>query len=78
MFILVGVIWGMGNAFLIPSLSAIGTLTAIQDLGTGLGPVIMGVVLRLTNYPVMFLCLALIGIINLNYFFFFVRKKGRR
>ena len=90
MFILVAVIWGIGNAFLMPSLvayvleragssrgPAIGTFTAIGDLGIVLGPVLMGIVLRLTNYPVMFLCLALTGIINLNYFYFFVRKKGR-
>lgn len=89
MFILVAVIWGIGNAFLMPSLvtyaldragssrgPAIGTFTAIGDLGIGLGPVIMGIVLRLTSYPIMFLCLALTGVINLNYFYFFVRKKG--
>jgi MFS family permease len=88
MFILVAVIWGIGNAFLMPSLvayaldragssrgPAMGTFTAIGDLGIGLGPVIMGIVLRLTSYPIMFLCLALTGIINLNYFYFFVRKK---
>jgi MFS family permease len=89
MFILVAVIWGIGNAFLMPSLvayvleragssrgPAIGTFTAIGDLGIVLGPVIMGIVLRWSNYSVMFLCLALTGIINLNYFYFFVRKKG--
>ncbi len=88
MFTLVAVIWGIGNAFVVPTLvaytldrvgpsrgPAMGTLTAIGDLGTGLGPVIMGIILRLTSYPTMFLCLALIGVINLNYFFFFLRKK---
>lgn len=88
MFILVAVIWGIGTAFLFPSLMAyvldgagssrgpaIGTFTAIGDLGIALGPVIMGIILRLTSYPIMFLCLALTGIINLNYFYFFVRKK---
>ncbi len=88
MFVLVAAIWGFGNAFLIPTLvaytldrvgssrgPAMGTITAIGDLGTGLGPVIMGVVLRLTSYPTMFLCLALTGFINLNYFFFFLREK---
>src|SRR4030043_71141 len=88
MFILVAVIWGIGNAFLIPSLvayvleragssrgPAIGTFTVIGDLGIALGPVIMGIILRLTSYPIMFLCLAFIGVINLNYFYFFVRKK---
>jgi MFS family permease len=91
MFILVAVIWGIGNAFFWPSLvayvleragssrgPAIGTFTAIGDLGIFLGPVIMGIILSFTNYPVMFLCLALIGIINLSYFYFFVRKKRRR
>jgi MFS family permease len=90
MFIMVAVIWGVGNAFLMPSLvayvleragssrgPAIGTLTAFGDLGTALGPVIMGIILRWTSYPIMFLCLALTGIINLNYFYFFVRKKER-
>jgi MFS family permease len=88
MFILVAVIWGIGNAFLFPSLMAyvleragssrgpaIGTFTAIGDLGIALGPVIMGMILRLTSYPIMFLCLTFTGIINLNYFYFFVRKK---
>ena len=90
MFILVAVIWGIGNAFLMPSLvayvldqagssrgPAMGTFTAIGDLGLALGPIIMGIILRLSSYPIMFLCLALIGVINLNYFYFFV-KKGKR
>ena len=88
MFILVAVIWGIGHAFFFPSLvayvldrvrsslgPAMGTFAVISDLGTCLGPVIMGIVLRFTNYHIMFLCLALVGIINLNYFSFFVRKK---
>jgi len=89
MFILVAVIWGIGNAFLMPCLvaytldragsspgPAMGTLTAISDLGLSLGPVIMGIILNVASYPIMFLCLALTGVINLNYFYFFVRKKG--
>jgi MFS family permease len=89
MFVLVAVIWGIGNAFLYPTLvvyaldragssrgPAIGTFTAIADLGAGMGSVIMGIVLQISNYPVMFLCLALTGIFNLLYFYFFVRKKG--
>lgn len=88
MFILVGAIWGVGIAFLFPALiayaidvagpsrgPAMGTFTAASDLGVGLGAVIMGVILRFTSYPIMFLCLALTGIINLNYFYFFARKK---
>jgi MFS family permease len=89
MFILVAAIWGIGNAFLGPALMvytldrvgssvgpAMGTFTAISDLGMGLGPVIMGIIIHSTSYPIMFLCLALMGIINLNYFYFFVRIKG--
>jgi len=88
MFILVAVVWGIGFAFLTPSLiaqaldlvgsspgPAMGTLTAISDLGLTFGPMIMGVILHSTSYTVMFLCLALVGVINLGYFYFFVRKK---
>jgi MFS family permease len=89
MFILVAVIWGIGNAFLLPSLvvyvldrvgsspgPAMGTFTAISDLGISLGSVVMGIIIHTASYPIMFLCLALTGVINLNYFYFFVRKKG--
>jgi len=88
MFILVAVIYGIGPAFLIPALMAyaldrggssgpvMGTFQAITDLGSTLGPVIMGIVIRSTGYPIMFLCLALTGIVTLYYFYFFVRKKG--
>ncbi len=88
MFILVAVIWGIGNAFLIPVLvaytldragssrgPAMGTFSAFMELGVGLGAVITGIIIRLTTYPIMFLSLVLIGVINLNYFYFFVRKK---
>jgi len=88
MFILVAIIWGIGSAFLYPSLlaytldragsargPAMGTFTALTDLGAGMGAVTMGIILQLTNYPIMFLCLALTGIINFFYFYFAVRKK---
>jgi MFS family permease len=88
MFILVAAIFGVGHAFLIPSLvvyalerggsspgPAMATFTAITDLGFSLGPVIMGIIIHTTGYPIMFLCLALAGVINLSYFYFFVRKK---
>jgi len=88
MFILVAVIWGIGQAFLMPTLviyaldrvgsspgPAMGTFAAITDLGMSLGPVIMGIIIHTASYPIMFLCLALIGIVNLNYFYFFVRKN---
>jgi len=88
MFILVAVIWGIGNGLLTPAVMAfvldragssrgpaIGTYTLLSDLGLGLGPVIMGIIIRLSSYPIMFLCLALTGFINLIYFYLFARKK---
>jgi predicted MFS family arabinose efflux permease len=89
MFVLVAVIWGVGHAFLMPSLvvyaldrarsspgPVMGTFTAFTDLGISLGPVIMGIVIHTAGYSTMFLCLALTAVINLVYFYFFVRKKG--
>jgi predicted MFS family arabinose efflux permease len=89
MFILVALIWGIGNAFLYPTLvafaldragsvpgPAMGTFTAVADLGAGMGSVIMGIILQLTGYSIMFLCLALTGVLNLLYFYFLIRKKG--
>jgi len=88
MFILVAVIAAAGHAFLVPSLfayvldlvgssrgPAIGWLTAMGDLGIGLGPMIMGIILRLTSFPTMFLCLALTGLLGFAYFYLFVRKN---
>jgi len=91
MFILVAVVWGMGNAFLYPTLvayatdvpgpsrgPAIGTYLALSDFGAGMGAVIMGIILQWTSYRTMFLCLAVTGAINLLYFGTAVRKKGGR
>lgn len=88
MFILVAILWGMATAFLYPTLvaytidragfsrgPAMGTFTALTDLGAGTGSVIMGIILEWTNYPFMFFCLTLTGILNLLYFFLAVRKK---
>jgi predicted MFS family arabinose efflux permease len=87
MFILVAVILSIGPAFLIPALMtyaidrggspgpAMGTFNAIADLGICLGPVIMGIVIHLTSYPTMFLCIALAAIINLVCFYSSVRRK---
>jgi len=88
MFILVAVIWGIGNAFLIPTLvaytvelagssrgPAMGTFTALADFGTGMGPVVMGIILRVTSYQAMFLCLALTGLLNL--YLFYRKRKSR-
>ena len=46
-----------------------------QDLGMTLGPMVMGIIIPFTGYRMMFLCLALICLINVIYFQFYVRKK---
>ena len=89
MFLLAAVLWGLGHAFLIPTLllyaldeepssgMAMGTFNGIADAGLCLGPVIMGIVLRLTSYRVMFLCLTLMAFLNIGYFCLFLRRKKR-
>jgi len=47
-----------------------GTFLAITDLGLSLGPVVMSLIVRSSTYPIMFLCLAFTGIMNLSYFYF--------
>jgi MFS family permease len=89
LFMIVAVIWGIGHAFFYPSLvvyvfdragsspgPAMGTFTAMSDLGMFLGPVVMGVVLHLAGYSTMFFSLFLIAAIQLVYFYFFMGRKG--
>jgi MFS family permease len=90
MFIIVGSLWGIGAAFFVPISmayaleyagssdgTAVGTFRAFSDLGLGIGPVVMGIIIPLTGYRVMFLCLAIICLINMNYFQFYVRRRSR-
>jgi MFS family permease len=90
MFIIVAVIYGAGIAFFFPIIvvytveragaargPAMGTFTAAGDLGVGLGAVMMGGVLRLTNYPIMFFCLALVAALSLGYFHHFMRQRSK-
>lgn len=71
MFIFVGLLWGTGSAFFFPTSlayalnyagssggTAVGTFRALSDLGLALGPMIVGIIIPLTGYRVMFLCLA--------------------
>ena len=89
-FILVAVLLGTGWALLYPSLliyviesagsargPALGTFTGLADLGMGMGPMIMGIVIQWTSYPMMFLCLALSGVINFLYFCYAIGKKRK-
>lgn len=88
MFVLVGLLWGTGNAFFYPAIMsyafehagssggpAVGTYRALSDLGMALGPVIMGNVVSWTGYRAMFLWLAFACLINLVYFQFYVRRR---
>jgi predicted MFS family arabinose efflux permease len=87
-FIFVGLLWGAGATFFMPACmayafeyagssggAAVGTYQAFVDLGMALGPVIAGLIVPLTGYSRMWLCLAFICIINLCYFHFYVRKR---
>ncbi len=87
-FILVAVILGTGWAFLYPFLTihvienaglergpAMGTFTALADLGAGLGPMLMGLVLEMFNYPVMFASLIFAGVLNYFYFYRTIAKR---
>jgi len=89
MFVLVGLLWGTGSAFFYPASMAyafdyadssggpaVGTFRALSDLGVAIGPAIMGMIIPLTGYRTMFLCLALVCLINLSYFQFCVRERG--
>jgi MFS family permease len=88
-FIPVAIMMGIGWAFLYPFLTihvienagpergpAMGTFTALADLGSGLGPMLMGFVLEKFSYPVMFGCLLLTGVLNLFYFHWALAKKN--
>jgi len=90
MFILVAVIQAAGHAFLMPTLVAytidlagssrgisLGLLSAAGDLGMVLGPTMMGIILRFTSLPEMFLCVALIGLMNFTYFYYFMKRRKK-
>lgn len=90
-FILFAVMLGTGWASLYPFFTihvienaglergpVMGTLTALADLGSGLGPMLMGLVLEKYNYPVMFGCLVLTGGLNFLYFYGAIAKKNDR
>ncbi len=88
MFIFVGLLWGVAGSFFMPACmayafeyagsfggAAVGTFHAFVDLGMALGPAVTGLILSRTGYPVMFLCLAFICLVDMAYFQFFVRKR---
>ena len=91
MFIFVGMLWGVGAGFFPPvSLAyaleyadssdgtAVGTYQAAMDSGFGLGPVIAGIIIPATGYRMLFVCLACVCILNLCYFHFFLKQRGKK
>jgi predicted MFS family arabinose efflux permease len=87
MLIAVGLIWGTGSALFFPTSmayaleragssdgSAVGTFRALSDFGVAVGPTIMGVILPLAGYRIMFLSLAVIFSISLCYFYVYMRN----
>ena len=89
MFLLVGMLWGVGAGFAPPVSmayaldysgcidgTAVGTYQAFMDFGFGVGPVIIGLIVPVTGYPVMFLCLSLMLLVDLVYFLFYLEKRG--
>ena len=91
LFIPVAIMLGIGWAFLYPFLTiyviehagqargpAIGTFTALGDLGAGLGPMIMGSILEKTGYPVMFACVIVTASFNFLYFYLSIEKRQER
>ena len=92
MFILAGLLQGVGVAFVNPAIMAysfeytgsssgpaVGTFQAFMDFGIAVGPLVMGLILPFTGYRMMFVCLALVYVSSLLYFQFYVRgHKARR
>jgi predicted MFS family arabinose efflux permease len=88
LFIFVGLLWGTGLAFVVPGIMAyaleyagsskgntLGTYQAFMDMGMAIGPVVMGVIVPFTGYPAMFLCLAVICLLNIAYFRLYVSRR---
>ncbi len=91
LFILVAVLLGAGWTLLYPILTvhviensglqrgpAMATFTAIADLGSGLGPMVMGLILEKTSYTIMFVCLIFTAVINFLYFYLAIAEKEKR
>jgi MFS family permease len=87
MFIIVGILWGICTSILAPATmtyafeyagssdgTAVGTFRSLTDSGTALGPMIMGILIPVTGYRGMFLCLAFVCFVDLGYFQFYVRR----
>ncbi|HVN98371.1 MAG TPA: MFS transporter [Syntrophorhabdaceae bacterium] len=88
MFVLAGLIWGVGATFIFSANMAyafdysgssggtsVGTYMALTDLGLAIGPMVMGAVIPLIGYSMMFLSLGFVCVVNLCYFQFYLEKK---
>lgn len=88
MFIFVGMLWGTGSAFFFPATmayaldnagssggTAVGTLRVLTDSGLSLGPVLMGLLIPLTGYRIMFFCLAFLYVAVIAYLRLYLHKR---
>jgi predicted MFS family arabinose efflux permease len=85
--VLVGLLWGAGLSFVSPTTMAyaleyagasggpaLGTYQMFMDLGLAIGPVVMGILVPTTGYPIMYLILALVCLANVIYFLFYLER----
>ncbi len=90
MLVFTGCLWGTGTAIFAPASltysleyagssdgTAVGTFRAFTDLGQAVGPTVTGLVIPSAGYQMTFLMLALISLVNLFYFRFYVVRKRR-
>ncbi len=54
------------------------TFSAIVDLGSGMGPMILGVILPLTGFVGMYIMCAMIGVVSLLMYITFGRRYGKK
>lgn len=89
MLVIVGAIWGAGSAFFFPTAmafvleyagssdgTAIGTFRALADFGVAVGPTVMGLILPVCGYRIVFLLLAALFLVSLLYFRFCLVKRS--
>lgn len=90
MFVLIGIILGSANAFMMPTTmdyavrragpssgAAVATFMGLSDFGMAIGPVIMGVVASTFGYSSMFICVAITSFLNLIYSAWILQDNGR-
>ncbi|HEX2964241.1 MAG TPA: hypothetical protein VHO84_00560, partial [Syntrophorhabdaceae bacterium] len=57
--------------------AAVGTYQAFMDMGIAVGPVVAGLIIPITGYSAMWLCLAALAALNFCYFKLYVMRMNR-